>query len=145
MAVDNLKFRADVDEWVKAAPERVLAVFRESTQRVGSMAAEGVPVDTGFARASVQASLSAMPQIDPGAKGSKGSSYDASGSFAEMSLTINNATLSDTIYIGWTANYIQYLEWGHSQQAPAGFVGIAASQWPVIVQRVVAEAKARAG
>lgn len=142
MAVNNLQFGAAVDEWVRATEQRMLAVFRESTQRVASIAANGVPVDTGFARASVRGSLQQMPQIDSANKGAKDQRYSAD--FGNITLVIAGAQLGQTIYIGWTAAYILPLEYGHSKQAPAGFVRIAAAQWQRIVNDVTAEAKTRA-
>jgi hypothetical protein len=118
------------------------AVFRESTQRVASLAANAVPVDSGFARASIRASLDEMPEIITGSKGEEGKAY--SSNFGQVTLTIADAELGDTIHIGWTASYIVPLEYGHSQQAPAGFVRLAAEQWQVIVNGVVQEAKSRA-
>src|SRR5690242_9302067 len=126
---NEANFTATVSDWVKQTPERLRGVFRESTQRVASKAANGVPVDTGFARASVRASLESMPQGDQEKpKGVQAVPFD----FSDVVLTIAKAELDDTIYIGWTANYAIYLEYGHSAQAPAGFVRIAAEQWPQI-------------
>lgn len=144
MAVSGLNFSAQVDDWVRATDQRMTAVFKESTQRVASIASNGVPVDTGFARASVRASLEQMPSIDPNARGAEGASYDASGALGEITAVITNAQLGQTIYVGWTASYVIYLEYGHSKQAPAGFVRIAAEQWGQIVNEVTAEAKTRA-
>lgn len=144
MATSALNFGAQVSEWVRATEQRMTAVFKESTQRVASLAANGVPVDTGFARASVRASLEEMPSIDGAARGGTGQSYDADGAFGQVTATIVNATLGQTIYVGWTASYVIYLEYGHSKQAPAGFVRISAEQWPRIVEEVTAEAKSRA-
>lgn len=140
--VENRNFASSVDDWVKETEQRMLAVFRESTQRVTSTAANGVPVDTGFARASVQASTEAMPPIVDGKKGEEGKVYPAS--FGQVSAVIANAQLGQTIYVGWTASYVLPLEHGHSKQAPAGFVRLAAAQWPRIVAEVTVEAKARA-
>lgn len=142
-------FTATVHEFVTKTPERLRAVFRESTQRVASKAANGVPVDTGFARASVRASLESMPLADmqappkpPGhVQGQVIYPYDGS----EITLTIAHAELKDTIFIGWSANYAIYLEYGHSNKAPSGFVRIAAEQWPQIVAEVSAELKGRIG
>ncbi len=119
------------------------AVFRESTQRVVSAAQRRIPVDTGFARASIRASLSAMPPIDPNFtnKARQTASYDP----GEISLVIAGAKIGQTIHIGWTANYAIYLEYGSSKKAPAGFVRISAEEWPRIVREVSAEAKRRAG
>lgn len=141
MAVNNLNFAAQVDDWVKATDLRMLAVFRESAQRVASIAANGVPVDTGFARASVRASLEEMPQIVTGSKGEEGQTYPAD--FGQITTVIANAQLGQTVYVGWTASYVLALEYGHSKQAPAGFVRLAAAQWQTVVSEVTQEAKAR--
>ncbi len=142
MTVSNLQFSAQVSDWVKQTQARMTAVFRESTQRVVSAAQARIPVDTGFARASIRGSLDSMPQIDPAFRGQPGNTYADSG---EVTLVIAGATLGQTIYVGWTANYVIYLENGHSQQAPSGFVRLAAMEWPRIVSEVSAEAKSRAG
>lgn len=139
MPVNNLEFGAQVSAWVAKTEARLEAVFRASTQKVVSEAQRLIPVDTGFARASIRASLDAMPQTEPDS-GQAGQtySYDAGA----ISTVIANARLGQTIYIGWTANYAPYLEYGHSSQAPSGFVRIAAMQWPRFVQQASAEAKA---
>jgi hypothetical protein len=130
-----------VDEWVAKTERRMLAVFRESTQRLVSLMQSRIPVDTGFARASIRASLSEMPQID------KLASKPTSGSFAYNPMTITaviaNAALGQKIFIGWTANYVEYLERGHSKQAPSGFIRVSVLEWPRIVSQVTQEAKAR--
>jgi hypothetical protein len=141
MADSPEEFQAKVDEWVKAVPERILAVFRESTQRLASDAANAVPIDTGFARASVQASLESMPLIDPTARGDRHGSYSLDTS--NLSVVIAGAELTSTIYVGWTASYIQYLEYGHSNQAPQGFVRVNAERWPTIVAEVSAQLKSQ--
>lgn len=141
MALGN--FSATVDEWCRMSDRRMVAVFREGAKRTVSIAQSRIPIATGFARASVRASLQSMPAIDPSAKApTNGSvSYDA----GEIVLTIAGAELGQTIYVGWTANYVGFLESGHSKQAPSGFVRLAALQWQQTVNEVVAEAKARVG
>lgn len=147
--VSSLSFSAAVDEWCKKAEGRMTAVFKESTQRVFSLAANAVPIDTGYARASVRASLSSMPPINPRSRPERSRKADeARGSLYKFDpqgvvLTINGAQLGQTIYIGWTAAYVLYLEYGSSMQAPLGFVRVAAAQWQPIVNQVVKEAKLR--
>lgn len=136
---ENLSFGAQIDAWTQQTQERILAVFRESTQRVVSLATNGVPVDTGFARASVLVSIEAMPQIDPVAVGEPDQKYNFDGS--QISVVIANAKLGQTLYVGWTANYIAYLEYGTSRMLPRAFVRNAAGQWAAIVDSVVSEAK----
>lgn len=136
-------FAATIDAWATESGDRLERIWKASAQQLGSVANNGVPVDTGFARASFQASTDAMPAINPNAT-NKGSAA-VSGSFGEISATIAGATLGQTIFLGWTAAYILPLEYGHSKQAPQGFARIAAAQWNTIVSSVVGEAKARAG
>ncbi|HEU5019684.1 MAG TPA: HK97 gp10 family phage protein [Pseudolabrys sp.] len=119
-------------------------VFRQSAQEVVSAAANRVPIDTGFARASVLASTSAMPSIDPNKKGA-GTPANFAAAEAEVSLVIAGAKIGQTIFVGWTAAYVGALEYGHSKQAPEGFVRLAAQRWPAIVAEVSARAEMRAG
>jgi hypothetical protein len=142
VAVNNLQFGADVSKWVAATEARMLAVFRESTKRTVSIAQRRIPVDTGFARASIRASLSEMPMIDPNFKNEGGGAV--SWDQGEINLVIAGAVLGDTIYVGWTANYVGALEAGHSSQAPSGFVRLAALQWRQTVAEVSQEAQSRA-
>ncbi|WLA78817.1 hypothetical protein [Bradyrhizobium elkanii] len=139
----TLTFAADVDAWVKQTKQRMLAVFRESSQRVASIANNGVPVDTGFARSSIRASTESMPKIDPSAKGREGATYP--DGLSEIALVIGQAQLGTQLFIGWTCSYIIPLEFGHSSQAPQGFARLAAAQWQSIVSQVAAEARSRAG
>lgn len=142
MATENLNFSAGVSEWVKEQKERLRAVAMESTQRLVSVIANAVPVDTGFARASVRASLDQMPAIDPGSKGVAGQAYAYDPT--SITATLADVELGQTIYVGWTASYVVPLEYGHSKQAPQGFVRIGCAQWPQIVAEVSAEAQSRA-
>jgi hypothetical protein len=143
MAVSNLDFASQVDAWVSKTRQRMESVFKESTQRTVSAAQAMIPVDTGYARASIRASLTSMPSIDPASFNKEGAPIPYDG--AEVAGVIAAAELGGTIYVGWTARYVQFLENGHSKQAPSGFVRIAAMQFPDIVAQVTAEAKSRAG
>jgi hypothetical protein len=143
MAVNNLAFSQTIDGWVSKVEGRATTIFREASQRVIETATMGIPVDTGFARASGRASLESMPPIDPSAtnKDRAITAFD----FGSITAVISAAELGQTIYWGVTAAYALPLEYGHSKQAPAGFVRLAAEQWPTIVADVTAEAKSRAG
>ncbi len=141
------KFVAEVDAWVAKIPERVEAVFRESAKRVISKMQAGIPIDTGFARASLRVSTDAMPEVNPaahpphvpGRAPRSGVLYTYNDN--EAVVTIAGAKVTDTIYAGYTANYVQFLEYGHSAQAPSGFIGLAAMEWPQIVAEVSATLK----
>ena len=140
MAATPLQFGAFIDEWTRKSERRMEAVFKESTARVKRKAQERIPVDTGFARASIVASLSEFPPIDQSSRGTPGQKYSEPG---DVEAVIASAKLGDIIRIGWTASYVGFLENGHSKQAPSGFVGVSALEWPAITQDVIAEAKTR--
>ncbi len=142
MVVSNLDFTATVAAWAKESEDRLERIWKASSQELGSVANNGVPIDTGFARASFRASTDSMPLIDKNATGKGGGAVPG---FGDISGVIESATLGGTIYMGWTAAYILPLEYGHSGQAPQGFARLAAAQWPSIVSGAVAEAKSRAG
>jgi hypothetical protein len=139
--VSNLTFSSAVSDWVRQTEQRMTAVFRESTQRIIEQMQMRVPVDTGFARASIRVSTSEMPSILPEFKGQEDRAYPYDG--AAIALVIAGAEIGETIYVGYTAAYAVALEYGHSKQAPAGFVRLAAQNWPQIVAEVSSEAQAR--
>lgn len=146
MAATNLNFSAAVDSWVKETNQRMEAVFKQSTQEISSIAVQNlsggvVNVQTGFLRASERASTESMPSIDPKAYPEPNGHYPFDE--GQISLVINSAELGQTIFLGWTAAYSGFIEWGTSKMAPRGFVRLAAAQWQTVVSRVTAEAKAR--
>lgn len=143
MAVSGLQFSATVGAWARKSEARMRAIFRESAQRTVSYAQERIPVDTGFARASVRASLASMPPINKGFVGEKGATYSPNAGF--VTGVIASAGIGQTIHVGWTAAYVLALEYGHSRQAPSGFVRLAAQRWPQTVRAVTAEARQRSG
>jgi hypothetical protein len=128
-------FYAQVDAWTRKSERRMEAVFKESTQRLIAEAqtprgAGGkLPVDTGFLRATGQASL-VGPPIGPSRQVEGAPSND-------YAVVILGATIGSTIYFGWTAEYAIYME------ARYGFARSAVQNWPLIVARVITEAKAR--
>jgi hypothetical protein len=142
MAKTGLNFAAQVTAWVRKTERRMTAVFRESSQRVISRmqvpvgAGGNMPIDTGFLRASIRVSLSAMPRIDPAARPDAGAQYTSGN---ETVLVISKATIGQTIYAGYTASYAGY------QENKRGFVRLAALEWPRIVKEVSREAKSRSG
>lgn len=138
MTIYNVDFNKQIGEWASKTEQRILAVFRESTKMTVRKAQSRIPVDTGFARASIRSSLSMMPTFKndrPDRKVKYPYNED------EIILTIANAKIGETIYVGWTANYVAELELGSSQQAPHGFVGLAVLEWDRTVFDVVARLK----
>lgn len=139
-----INFAATVDDWCREnGKNRLLKIVQMATQRTVAIAQSRIQVDTGFARASVRSSLEAMPPID------SGKNKPAGGSFSydpgEITLTIANMQLGQTCWVGWTANYVGFLNYGTSKMTGSRFVDLAAMQWQNTVSEVLAEAKARVG
>jgi Bacteriophage protein of unknown function (DUF646). len=145
MAVNNLDFGKVVGRWASASQDRMERIFKQSTQTLANTmnAAGNVPIDTGFLRSSIRGSLTDMPRIDPAKTNKRKAPSTWDGS--DLTLVIAQAKLGDTIYIGYTAAYAGFLEYGTSKMAPRGFVARATGQWQRIVRATVAQATARAG
>lgn len=145
-------FSASVGAWAAKSQRRMEYVAKESTQRVFMMANHGVPVDTGFAQASFRATLNSpdvsivfRPMEAPAGK-SQGGGQSFFPDDNAIALVINSATIGqDVIYGTWVANYISYLEYGSQGRPAIGFCRLAAQNWQIIVDQVVAEAKTRIG
>lgn len=131
-------FTAQVDEWVLATRQRMIAVFRTSAQYVIEDVRDRTPVDTGFLRASWTVSLDGpLPMRSPNPGGDGGFQPQS------YSLQIAGADLGDTVYASFVANYAGHVEYGARGRAGVGMVRLAAQAWPQHVNRAVAEAKAR--
>jgi hypothetical protein len=126
------RFAASVAGFGARATQRATAILRESAQRLIEEAqtptAKGgkMRVDTGFLRASGQASLTGLP-YGPSDKS------EAPGQF-DYTFVLAQAQLGGTIWFGWTANYAIYREF-HD-----GFMRSAAQNWQSIVNQVAREA-----
>ncbi len=152
MATTAVQFGAQVDKWVAESKTRLLAVFHESVQRTVAIAQKPVsaggnlPIQTGFLRYSIRASLSGMPSLTSSKPNAKEARYNyETGPQQAVVLTINNAKLGQTIYIGYTANYAGHVEYGTKNMPGRGFVGKAALQWQETVKIAAENLKARAG
>lgn len=140
-------FAAQVSAWVAETKQRTTAVFRESAERVIEQmqtpvgAGGNMPVDTGFLRASLQASLTAPMPIDPAARPAEGTSHTYSADVA--SIVIAGAEVGQTVYATYTAAYAAAQEYGSHGREGRGFVRLAAQQWPQIVTAVCGELQSR--
>jgi len=136
-----MSFSAQVERMAKVANARMIATFQQSTQEVINTAqtptAQGgrIRVDTGFLRNSGRASLVDFP-VGP-TRPQPGAQYDWSANEQDMVLTVANAELGDTVYFGWTADYARIRE------VHDGFLQGAVKDWPQIVSRNAASARAR--
>lgn len=145
MATTRL-FSAAIEQFGLKTMADVLTVRNESTERVVEAmqrhrnAGGRMRVKTGFLRASLMASTNMMPVIRESAKPAENGAYTWDG--GSISLVIAGATLSDSIYLGYTASYAAHREYGARGQEPDAFVRTAAQQWQGIVASVAAEVRA---
>lgn len=141
-------FAAAVGNWCDRVEGAVEAIFKTSAQDiVGEMqkprgAGGRMRVVTGFLRASLLASTSQMPNINPAAKPVKGRTYPDVG---QVEVVIAGSELGQTIYFGYTAAYAAHREYGARGQAPDAFVRTAAQAWPQVVAKNEAELMRRLG
>lgn len=124
-------FTAQVEDIVAGNNERLTALMRQSIQDVVNDMQTPVGkggkmrVDTGFLRASGQASLNGMP-TGP-SRGDAGGKYTYDD--GSVIVTIGQLKLGSILWFGWTANYAKYRE------AYDGFLESALQKWPQIVKR----------
>lgn len=141
----DYSFQADVDRIVVNTEKRMLMVMKQSLinaiNEMQTPVSKGgkMRVDTGFLRASAQASLNGVPN-GPSMKpkdATKGQYDDGSRKYPEIEATIGQMQFGSTLFFGWTANYAKYRE------AYDGFAYSTIQRWQQIVDAVVAEAKRR--
>lgn len=133
-------FAATIDKWVLETRDRQEAVFKNAAEAVAGDVINRTPVDTGFLRASLQASLVEPPAIDPKARPDKGAEGIAPPS--NYAAVIENATIGQTVYMGFTAAYARHVEYGARGRQGVGMVRLATQAWPQHVAKAVREAKA---
>jgi hypothetical protein len=132
-------FTAQVEGIVNKTDQKLVALARETTQRVIDDAqlptARGgrMRVDTGFLRGSGRLSLNGMPSGP--SRPVEGATYPYDERAVE--LTLGRVELGDTIFFGWSAEYAKYRE------AYDGFLQAAIQNWPQHVANVITELNRR--
>lgn len=138
-------FSAAVGAWVAETKERMVAVRNIAAERTIEFMQNPVgrggnmPVDTGFLRASLQASIGRaafVPRANPGA-----------GSFAyepgEVTMVLIRARITDPVEVVYTANYARHVEYGAMGRPGRAFVRLAAQTWQRNVDLAAAELRTR--
>lgn len=95
---------------------------------------------TGFLRASLVASTTAMPLLT---RDNPGLSVPAD--LGDVVLVINGADLGGTIFLGYTASYSAFVHFSANGQQGRPWVTMAAQRWQIIVDRVAARVRSRLG
>jgi hypothetical protein len=144
-------FSATVGAWAEKVPNALEAVFKEAAQELVSqmdqlladMVYDAPPAAsgykrTGFLRASLMASTTAMPQLT---RDNPGVSVPAD--LGDVVLVINGADLGDTLFLGYSAGYSYHVFAGANGQPPKPWVTLAAQRWTSIVDEVSARVRQR--
>jgi len=135
-------FAAEVDEIVITTEKRMIALMRASLQDVVNEAqlprAKGgrMRVDTGFLRASGQASLTGMPTGPVRGELTAKNSYATDE--ASVAVQLGKLKFGGIFYFGWTANYARYRELydGFLEGALQNWARIVAFNTDTIRQRI---------
>lgn len=136
-------FSAQVDDIVINTSKRLTALMRQSLQDVVNDAQTPVAkggrmrVDTGFLRASGQASLTGMPSGPRRGERKEPNSYQYQANLTEAKLA--DLKLGDVFYFGWTAEYAKYRE------TYDGFLESALQNWKGYVNTNTETIRKRAG
>lgn len=140
-------FAAQVKGWTERTKKAQEHIFRMSVQRLvdamllPKQRGGNMPVDTGNLRRSLLASTSAMPSIRKGEE----TFPDNTG---QIALTIANASVNDTLYLGFQAAYARRMEYGfigtdslgrNYNQQGNHFVSLAVQKWQQIVDKAVGD------
>lgn len=129
---------ADIEDIISVCEVRMTDMMRQSLQDVvndmQTPVAKGgkMRVDTGFLRASGQASLNGMPTGPGRGERKEPNSYPSPDDYplvASVALALAQLKIGATFYFGWTANYARYRE------ACDGFLEAALQNWQQIVDR----------
>lgn len=127
----NYSATATVDAFIKESEARMIAIARQSIQNVINDAQHAVAkggrmrVDTGFLRASGQASYNGMPS-GPG-RGERKEKDSYTDTTAAAVLKLGDLEIGSTFHFGWSANYARYRE------AYDGFLEGAVQKWQQFV------------
>jgi len=116
--------------------ERLKLVVQESYVKLADMVIKKSPVDSGRFRNNWFGSLNRPSDKTTGTKSRKGFGESGGARLTEMIHISASFDLGDSLFITNNLPYARALEFGHSQQAPAGIARVSEAQWPLIVASV---------
>lgn len=123
------------------------AVKRESVSRLVALAQTPVaaggdlPLDTGFLRASLVATVGGLPSTRDAPKGKAKVSFSGT----QIALALASWDFRKPLYVVYTAAYGRFVHYGARGHPGRPWVTLTAQQFPRIVREVAAEARASGG
>lgn len=118
------KFQGDIEKWIKQVKSGLDDVIREFVKAVHADLVKGSPVDTGRFRANWQITYNHIPMYALNEYDKSGNATIAAGIRTANALPLGRGGAVTTIYFSNMLIYANALEYGHSQQAPAGVLGL---------------------
>ena len=147
-AANALRFQDEIQAMIAAYHAQLDRVLQAAgfvtweALTVGNTFSPGTPVDQGFAVNSWWVRIGRSPDggthPNPPTTPNPGERLDPAAAFQQGAIEIAGAKFGDVLVFSNGAAYIIPLEFGHSPQAPGGWVRLTVAQWQAIVERVVA-------
>ena len=137
-------FESDLQKFAKKIDVELGTVIKKVVLELHNKIVLRTPVDTGRARASWGIAVDQRPgaaAVAPPRSKSKGSSGAATAAAKQQQNFVKVADPKTMAYrVWWIFNnlpYIQPLEYGHSQQAPAGMVRVSLAEIEMEISRMI--------
>jgi len=131
-----MSFSGDIKKWSEMTEKRTLIVFKKIAFDVSRAVIIRTPVDTGRARANWLPSINKFSDSVSDDRDKSGSSA-ISAAQAEAS----RVDIGDKFTLANNLPYIQKLENGSSDQAPAGMLSISVAEYQQIARKAIREAR----
>lgn len=130
-----MSFEKQLRAFAKGAQAKIDKTVKGATVTLAANIITETPVDTGAARGNWQTSVG-QPKTDVIDR------PDQSGEQAIREAAVNTPDKAgDVVFIANNLPYINMLEHGHSEQAPAGMARVNIARWPAIVRQEAAKHK----
>lgn len=139
------KFQGDIEKWIKQVKSGLDDVIREFVKAVHADLVKGSPVDTGRFRANWQITYNHIPMYALNEYDKSGNATIAAGIRTANALTLGRGGAVTTIYFSNMLIYANALEYGHSQQAPAGVLGLVAIRLRSYMAEAIIESRNKNG
>jgi hypothetical protein len=136
---DLVRFSGSITAWIEEAKEKQVDIITSVITQAGDDAVRLSPVDTGRFRGNWQVTANA-----PAAQSL--AVYDKDGNETRTSIrrqayAAAHSTSTSVIYLTNRLTYAQNLEYGSSQQAPAGVLGIVSRRLGSYFQKALSEVR----
>lgn len=136
------EFTAAIDKWCDAAGDGLQDAVETMLRDVHRDLVRGSPVDTGLFRGNWQVTVNRIPLYAIPRRDPDGNETIAEGNQVISRIFTRGAAVT-SVHFSNMLIYANALEYGHSQQAPNGVVGIVAIRLRSYMANAIKESRAR--